>query len=461
MSTNDRKNRVLVTGGAGFIGSVLVRLLLKEGYSITVLDSFLYNPDSLRDLGEAVTILRGDVRNTASVRDAVEGAYAVIHLAEIVGDPACDVDRLRTRDVNLRGTQIVTNTAKECGVEKFIYMSSCSVYGLAQSDRLYSEGDRLNPQSLYAELKVEAEQYVSSMADEKFCPTILRLSTVYGVSFRPRYDLFVNMLVARAVTERRILIEGGENWRPFIHVADIGRIILDMLKQPSDKSYGIFNAGHDSQNFTLMDVANMVHRSIPEAELVVLNQASSDRRSYRVDFSKLEETINFSPQCTVPLGVEELFGSVTVDTKYVDPMYSNVESARRIFDRNDPKKVVTMRERKTVQRYRDDMRNRPKPSEACALCAIPECDDFPHLKYWRVMRNQYPYDKVAETSWVLMPRRCVSEWGQLTSKERREYREFRLIAGDYGVNFFMWSTPVTQSVPTHYHEHLLRLYREK
>ena len=460
MTTSANVKRVLVTGGAGFIGSILVRLILNAGYQVNVLDSFLYEKDSLKDLGDALTIINGDTRNSASVDMAMEGADAVVHLAEIVGDPACDVDTTRARAVNLHGTQIVANCSKKRGIRDFIYMSSCSVYGLTDGDRLYSEEDTLNPVSLYASLKVEAEQFISSLSDETFAPTILRLSTVFGTSFRPRYDLLVNTLVARAITRLEIIIQWKDNWRPFIHVVDVGRVILAILRLSWLDGYRIFNVGHQSQNFTILDVANKVHERIQSATFSLLEQAPSDRRSYRVDFSKLIEAINFSPSHDVSLGIEELIANTPVDINYIDPMYSNVEFAKKIRLQNDPSRVVTMRTEATIQRYREDTLKGQQTVDGCRLCAISESADFPPLRYWRVCRNQYPYDKVAEISWILMPRRCVSDWNELTTDEQREYREFRLIAGDYGVNIFMWSTPGTQSIPGHFHEHLLRLYRD-
>lgn len=453
------RQRILVTGGAGFIGSILVRLLLENSYKVTVLDSFLYEDKALSSVQKGLRIVRGDVRVSSVVREAMKGVNAVIHLAEIVGDPACDVDPVRSKSINFGGTKVVADIAKEYGIRTFVYASSCSVYGLTSNERLCSETDVFNPQSLYAELKIAAEHYLMSIACDAFAPTILRLSTIFGASFRPRFDLVVNTLSAKAAREGSIVIQGGGNWRPFIHVADVAQVILAVIERPSRNGPEVFNVGHDSQNFTILQVGELVQQLVPGTTLSVIEQASSDARSYRVDFSRLRETIPIRPQRTVADGIQELVKLVSM-VNYTDPRYSNLLTARKISDRNGPKKVITMRSSAITERYRANMGNTGNFQAECPLCRISECKDFPHLRYWRIVQNQYPYDKVAEKSWILMSRRCVPDWQALTVEEQREYHEFRLIGGDYGVNFFMWSTPITQSVRAHYHEHMLRLHRE-
>lgn len=329
MNRKKKIERVLVTGGAGYVGSVLVRLLLEHGCDVTILDSFLYYPESLRGIEKKVRIVNGDTRDIVSVATAVHDVDAVVHLAEIVGESACNLDPGQARAINVDGTRTVAQLAKEHGIKKFIYISSCSVYGVTTGDRLFTEEDQLNPVSTYAELKIQTENNLKSLADNTFSVTILRLATVYGVSFRPRFDLLLNTVVARALTEQMITIQGKDSWRPFVHVADVGAAIIAMLPLPH-QGVEIFNVGHATQNHTILEIGNMVHKRIPDAEITILEQASSDKRSYRVDFSKIEKMIHFVPQHTIASGIEELieFLKTKSDVDYKTAFFSNVETMR-------------------------------------------------------------------------------------------------------------------------------------
>ena len=225
----DIKN-VLVIGGAGYIGSVLVRKLLKLGYKVKVLDILLYGDESIRELylDHNFQFIQGDCRNMQDVIQSLEGMDAVIHLGEIVGDPACSLNPDFTIEVNYMATKTLAEACSYCGIQSFIFSSSCSVYGV--NDKEVDESSGLNPVSLYARCKVESERAILSINDDYFNPVILRFATVYGFSYRPRFDLVINLLTAKAVKEGRIEIHGGEQWRPFVATNDVSDAIISVLK---------------------------------------------------------------------------------------------------------------------------------------------------------------------------------------------------------------------------------------
>lgn len=447
-------NRVLVTGGCGYIGSMVVRDLVSSGHKVTVLDSFLYTKDSLKNFEDKVNIINGDTRDEQKVSIALKNIDVVVHLAEIVGEPACDINPGRAKSVNVDGTKTIAKLVKENGIKHFIYASSCSVYGLTDGEKLFNENDEPNPVSLYAELKLEAEDYLRSIADKNFKPLILRFATVFGYSRRPRFDLLANTITATAVIDKKITIRGKRNWRPFINVEDLARAISTFVDKPVE---GIFNVGYTTQNYTIGEIGEKVYKHFPEVNYVVIPQTDEDRRSYRVDFSKFESTIGLKPKITVDKSIDDMAKFLRNQGTYLEERFSNLTIARRIQMKEDLSKIVTMRTSETERRYQESKKS--VRSNGCVLCAIPVDSTFPILKYWRVTENEFPYDKVAEKCWLIMPKRCVSKWVDLTLEEQDEYHQFRLVAYDYGVNFFMWSTPATQSVPGHYHEHMMKLLR--
>lgn len=315
---------VLVTGGAGYIGSTMVRNLLAAGCRVTVLDRFVYkNECSLKDLDGRIEVVEGDVRDQALVRKLMEGVSCVVHLAEIVGDPACAENPELARSINGEGACNVARIAKEQGIRKFIYTSSCSVYGLSAKENLLSETSELNPLSLYAQLKVEVEDYLREIADDDFQPVILRLSTVYGLSYRPRFDLVVNVVTARATIDNEIVIKGDADWRPLVHVYDVARVVCRLLAEPDSRLVTV-NVGHESQNHRLLEIGELAKSIVPEATLTVLPQNEADRRSYRGDFSLLQRMLAFQPDYDVRRGMNELRDYVLKNRDYKRERFSNV-----------------------------------------------------------------------------------------------------------------------------------------
>jgi nucleoside-diphosphate-sugar epimerase len=298
--------RVLVIGGAGYIGSHLCRQLLDQGYSVRVLDALLYGKESLAELegDPRFELVPGDSRDIGSVFSAMLGADAVVHLGELVGDPACALDERLTLEINSAATRMLAEAARGYGVKRFIYASSCSVYGA--NDDLLDETSELNPVSLYARAKIMSESALLDLNDDTFHPVILRLSTVFGLSYRPRFDLVVNLLSAKAVREGEITVMGGSQWRPFVHVADVARAMVLCLQAPLEKVKGeIFNVGSDMNNHTIQQVGEIVQQTVPQARLTS-TEDTSDRRNYRVAFNKIRETIGFECQRSVESGVREL-----------------------------------------------------------------------------------------------------------------------------------------------------------
>ena len=316
---------VLVIGGAGYIGSVLVRRLLDRGYHVTVLDALLYGDHGVRELcgRPGFDLIRDDTRNIEAVVSAMQYADAVVHLGALVGDPACALDERLTLEINLAATRMIAEAARGFGVQRFVFASTCSVYGA--SDHVLDERSALNPVSLYARTKVESERILLALNDDGFAPIILRFGTVYGLSHRPRFDLVVNLLTAQAVIEKRIVIQGGDQWRPFIHVSDAAEAIIKCLEAPLILVKGqIFNVGSDDQNYQIAQVGQLIRELVPGVD-VVLQHDESDRRNYRVAFGKIQKHLGFTPRYTLADGILEIKAAIESGRipDYRDTRHSN------------------------------------------------------------------------------------------------------------------------------------------
>ncbi len=325
-SPNVRK--ILVIGGGGYTGSVLVHDLLDRGYDVNVLDAFLYGYDSLKDIESRrnLRIVKGDTRHVEDLTDAMRDVDAVVHLAEIVGDYACSINPEITVQTNYLATRLIASMCKYFQINRLIYTSSCSVYGATESEELLNEESELRPVSLYARMKIASERALLEMRDENFAPTILRLATVYGKSFRPRFDLVVNLLTARAVKGKIITILGGKQWRPNVHVRDVGEFIIKILKAPIQEVGGqIFNCGSNEQNYRIEELGDIVHEVVPDARIQI-ETGATDIRNYKVDFGKARSELHFVPSKQIEDGVREIkdlieYGKVN----YEDKRYSNVQ----------------------------------------------------------------------------------------------------------------------------------------
>ncbi len=301
--------RLLVTGHDGYIGSVMVPLLEGAGHEVVGLDSYLYDGCTLGSEGERPQALRLDIRDVTP--EHLEGFEAVIHLAAISNDPLGDYRPETTYDINHHAAARLAVVAKEAGVERFLFSSSCSLYGAAGDDFLDETAD-WNPVTPYGRSKLLAEQDITQLADDDFSPTYLRSSTAYGVSRRLRGDLVVNNLAGLAFTTGAVLImSDGTPWRPLVHIEDISRAFLALLEAPREVVHDqAFNVGRTEENYRIRAVADIVESVIPESRVTYAEGGGPDKRCYRVNCDKISETLPaFDPQWTVRRGVEELYSA--------------------------------------------------------------------------------------------------------------------------------------------------------
>jgi len=298
--------RILLTGGGGYIGSVLARELLKKGMNVRMLDKFLFGKESLFGISDHpnLEVMEGDIRHIEDLAIAAKNTDAVIHLAAIVGGPACDEDPELAIQVNREATKALVEICKHRKVRRLIFASTCSVYGATKN--IANEKTKVNPLSLYAQSKVEAEKIILSRHDNKLVPCILRLGTVYGLSNRMRFDLVLNILAAKAVMEREIKIYGGEQWRPLIHVKDAANAFVACLEAEEELvNKAVFNVGSNEQNFQIMELGQLVKKCVPGTEMYHLADAV-DKRTYRVSFDKIREILGYRTKGTPEKGVKEI-----------------------------------------------------------------------------------------------------------------------------------------------------------
>ncbi|WP_052597840.1 NAD(P)-dependent oxidoreductase [Aureispira sp. CCB-QB1] len=301
--------KILVTGGAGYIGSVLVRILLKKGYNVRVLDNLMFGGESLIELFNypEFEFQKGDVRNEQDIRAALEGVDAVVNLAAIVGDPACAKTPDLAKETNLDATQKMYTMCNEMGISRFVFASTCSNYGKMEGGDYVVETSKLAPVSLYAETKVSSEKFLLNQPKENICkPTSLRFSTVYGLSERPRFDLTVNEFTKEIALGRELVIFGEQFWRPYCHVYDLARSVVLVLESDIEKvAYEVFNVGDTTQNYTKKMIVDEIVKQIPTASIKYV-QKNEDPRDYRVNFDKIKNQLGFEITIKVPQGVEQI-----------------------------------------------------------------------------------------------------------------------------------------------------------
>ncbi len=299
--------RVLVTGHEGYIGSVLTTRLLAEGIAVAGLDSGLFAGCDFGPPPPKVPAVRRDLRDVSAAD--LEGFEAVIHLAAISNDPLGNLNPACTYAINHAASVALARKAKQAGVRRFLYSSSCSVYGAASPDDVLGESAAFSPVTPYAESKVWVERDVAPLASDGFSPVFLRNATVYGVSPRLRGDLVVNNLVGWAHATGRVLLKSdGSPWRPLVHVDDVASAFLAVLRAPIERVHGeAFNVGRSGENYRIAEIAALVSQAIAGSRIETEADAGPDPRCYRVDFSKIERRLpEFQPRWTVKTGVDEL-----------------------------------------------------------------------------------------------------------------------------------------------------------
>lgn len=308
-SGSGKPRTVLVVGGAGYLGSVLVPMLLGRGYNVRVLDSFLFGRASLASVEQDpnCTLIEGDVRDIQAVVKAMKGCDAVVDLAAIVGDPACADNPSLAIEVNRAATQMMIDVARGHNIARFVFASTCSVYGA--SDFLVDEHTQPAPLSIYAQTKVDSEILLLQARTKSFHPTVLRLGTLFGWSPRLRLDLVVNLLTARAALEGKIVIFNRDQWRPFVHVYDAARAFVAVLEASADSvSEEIFNIGCYHSNHRLADLAERISHIVLSVD--VEHVENEDRRNYRVAFDKVHTQLGFVCERTLEDGVREVYDAV-------------------------------------------------------------------------------------------------------------------------------------------------------
>jgi len=334
--SKEKSKNILVTGGAGYIGVHLVKILLDDGYNVTILDNFTFGKESISHIKDHphLTIVEGDITNIKDLVKSVKNNRFVVALAAIVGDPASSIDAEETLNLNYESTKILTQICNFYEVEKLVFASSCSVYG-SNDSIILNEESYLNPVSLYARTRIYSENYILDNC-QSVSPTIMRLSTVFGFSPRMRYDLVVNTLLVRALRDNKFSVFGGDQWRPFVHCYDVARAFKMAIE--SDKSIThnqVFNVGSDDMNFTIDQIGKKVAQKMPDASFSTVEE-DVDKRNYRVSFSKISNILGFKNKFDIEMGLDEMVQNIGTDPKlleYEDKIYSNFTHLKDSYDK--------------------------------------------------------------------------------------------------------------------------------
>jgi len=330
--------KVLVTGHRGYIGVEMATVFRNAGYEVVGLDTGLYDECDFESPPDQIPELRVDLRDVE--KKHLEGFDAVCHMAALSNDPLGDLNANLTYDINLHASVRLAEAAKAAGVGRFLFSSSCSLYGAGGTGFL-DENAAFNPQTPYGESKIKVELALTKLASADFSPVYLRNATAYGVSRRLRADIVVNNLVGHALTTGKVLMQSdGTPWRPLVHIRDIIAGFKACLEAPRDTIHDqAFNIGRTKENFRIRDVANLVAEVVPNCEVSFASGASADSRDYRVDFTKAETKLpGFTPTWTLRAGIEELYRAyaahgMTKD-EFLGPRYYRLKTVRSLLERH-------------------------------------------------------------------------------------------------------------------------------
>jgi nucleoside-diphosphate-sugar epimerase len=297
---------ILITGGGGYIGSVMVGELLKKGYQVKVLDRMFFGLQTLEQYkgNKNFELIQNDTRYFN--KSILKGVDTVIDLAGISNDPSCDLDTKITQSINYSGCVRTAKIAKAMGVERYIFSSSCSVYGAGKKEKLTEDTEK-HPVSLYAKLKLAVEDEVLPLANDDFCVTVLRNATVYGISPRMRFDLVVNLMTMNAWRNKKIHVTGGgKQWRPNVHIKDVAKAFMLVMETEKVKVNGqVFNVGDNEQNRQVIQIAAMVRDIVPYVEVEVIPD-DPDKRNYNVSFDKISKDLGYKAERSIHEGIVEI-----------------------------------------------------------------------------------------------------------------------------------------------------------
>ena len=329
-----KKQTIMVTGGAGYIGSVLVRELLKQGYGVRVFDSLIFGQGALSGIEDRIEILKGDVREFPV--EALKGISAVVHLGSLSNDPTAEFDPKANHEINCEGTKRVAEACKEAGVKRMTFASSAAVYGFHVGN-IADEGSKTNPQSEYAQSKLDAEEALIKMSDDAFCPVIIRQATVCGLSARMRWDLVVNTMTKDAFSKKKLTVFcEGENWRPLISVKDVAMAHIKCIEAPQTKVCGqIFNLVYE--NLMILELAGLMKGYLDKKQKIQVEVLSGakESRSYRISGEKIKRVLGFEPTYGIEDAANEIYSALQRGnyTDFDNPIYYNIAWMKLLADK--------------------------------------------------------------------------------------------------------------------------------
>ena len=319
------KKSILITGGAGYVGSVLTKKLVEQNFDVKVIDSLIFGNDGISDLQNQnlIKLINIDIRDTEKIYDILDNVYCVVHLAAIVGEPLCKKIPDAAKQINEFATKNLMSMCKNKNVKRFIFASTCSNYG--SSSEIVNEDSPLQPLSLYSECKVNSEKFILNNNSKKFETCILRFATAHGLSPRMRFDLLLQEFLRDALVDNKITIFGQDFWRPLVHVQDMTDACVMAINGTTEQIAGqVYNVGDSAENYTKISLAKIIQKFLPSTEIEII-RSQTDPRNYKVSFEKIKNNLNFSAKKTVEDSVKEILAKVNsgnLDPK--DSEFSNI-----------------------------------------------------------------------------------------------------------------------------------------
>ena len=327
-------NSILITGGAGYVGSVLVKKLVSLGYNVKVIDSLVFGNDGISSLinEKKIEFFNLDIRDTEKISSIIKNIDCVIHLAAIVGEPLCKKIPDAAKQINEFATKNLVNICKNQNVKRFIFASTCSNYG--SSEDIVNESSTVMPLSLYSECKVNSEKFILDKNNDVFETCILRFATAHGLSPRMRFDLLVQEFIRDAIVDKKISIFGADFWRPLVHVEDMADACISAINAPSKLISGqIYNVGDDKENYTKINLAEIIKEFITDVEIEII-KSKKDPRNYKVSFEKIKKTLNFETKKTVKDSIIEILREI--ESGNIDPRASEFSNISKLTQKIDP-----------------------------------------------------------------------------------------------------------------------------